>query len=128
MDQEPPKPVATPARKRKTVDEDGSSKKPRVDPSKLLEEISAPDGSWLKQAVDRISAEGDQNHGMSEAEWKQYFQERESLECYHDEEEEAEEEELEEDEEVDGERRASRILHTYQHSLVRGSHHEVPVA
>lgn len=115
--QEPPKPVATPARKRKTVDEDGSSKKPRVDPSKLLEEISAPDGSWLKQAVDRFQLKGIRNHGMSEAEWKQYFQERESLECYHDEEEEAEEEELEEDEEVDGERRASRILHSIRSSV-----------
>jgi len=116
----PAQPVPTPARKRKSnPDESGIGKKQRADPSKVSDDISAPDGSLLKQAVDQFKLTGIKNEWVSNSQWKQYIEERESLEVEDgDDEEEAEEEEREEDEEVDGVVPASKIIPRIRSSVV----------
>eukprot|EP00438_Fugacium_kawagutii_P024702 Skav235542 [mRNA] locus=scaffold3067:204385:208395:+ [translate_table: standard] len=106
--QVPVKPLPTPARKRTADEGGGKVKKQRVDPNKLLEDISAPEGSWLQKAVDKFQLKGIRDNGIPDSYWESYIEEREALEP-DDDQEEAEEEELEDDP-VDGERNASRIL------------------
>ena len=116
--QAPPQPVPTPARKRKNPDESGAGKKQRVDASKISEDISAPDGSWLKKAVDQFELKGIRNTFVSENQWKQYVEEREALEWNQDgAEEDEEEEEREEDEDFDGVVPARKIIPTIRASV-----------
>ncbi|CAK9087043.1 unnamed protein product [Durusdinium trenchii] len=115
--QVPVKPVPTPSRKRK-ADDAGAVKKPRMDPSKLLEDITAAPGSWLQQAVEQFQLKGICDRNIPDSQWKRYVEERELLESFdQDDHEGEEEEEFEEDEEVDADKKASRILCSIRESV-----------
>ena len=117
--QVPVKAVATPSRKRKAEDS-GAVKKQRMDPSKLVEDISAAEGSWLQKAVEQFQLKGICDQNIPDSQWKRYVEERELLESFQgqdDHEEGEEEEEFEEDEEVDADKKASRILCSIRESV-----------
>ncbi|CAJ1403750.1 unnamed protein product [Effrenium voratum] len=94
-----PRPVATPARKRKNSEPAGAEKKPRADLTVLLKDIAAPKGSWLRQAVERFQLKG-MVGSVLESQWKEYFRERVVLEMDRQTSLTSEDSEEEEEEEV----------------------------
>lgn len=71
--QVPVKPIPTPARKRTADEGGGKVKKQRMDPNKLLEDISAPEGSWLQKAVDQFLLKGIKDDGIPDLYRKKYI-------------------------------------------------------
>eukprot|EP00931_Biecheleriopsis_adriatica_P006889 TRINITY_DN108232_c0_g1_i1.p1 TRINITY_DN108232_c0_g1~~TRINITY_DN108232_c0_g1_i1.p1 ORF type:complete len:593 (-),score=123.22 TRINITY_DN108232_c0_g1_i1:181-1959(-) len=77
-----PQAPATPSRKKKRSDEDGSgstAKQPRKD-STFVEKIAATRGTWLHEAIGRFGLKGILDAAVSDQQWAAYFKTRVMLE------------------------------------------------
>lgn len=74
---------ATPKGKRKSAgdkEQESTVKLPRLDRNLLLDDIKAEKSSWLAKAAARFGLKGAVNNGLTDAEWKEYYAIRCSLE------------------------------------------------